>query len=72
MIPDLRPDLDRTNVDTYINGLITELDKLYIALSRDNALESKAQADITKQLVNYVRVTQVYPDKPRGTVEPPK
>ena len=72
MIPNLNPDLDRTNADTYIDGLITELDKLYQALYRDSSTSAKAQADLVKQLTNYVKVTQVYPNKPRGEEEPPK
>lgn len=71
MITDLNPDIDRTSVGTYINGLVVELDKLYIALSRDTALGSQAQAKVVKQLQDYVRVTQVYPDKATPE-EPPK
>ena len=70
MITDLNPDLDRTSVDAYINGLKGELDKLYLSLYRDSSLSSQAQATMVKQLLNYVRVTQVYPNKPRG--EDPK
>jgi hypothetical protein len=70
MITDLNPDLDRTSAGTYINGLVTELDKLYLSLSRDSALSSTAQADIVKQLRDYVRVTQLYPETPPRE-EPP-
>lgn len=71
MITDLRPDLDRTSVDAYINGLTTELDKLYLSLERDSSLESRSQAKMIKKLRDYVRVTQVYPDKPRVDTEVP-
>ena len=72
MITDLRPDLDRTSVDAYINGLTAELDKLYVTLSRQGSLEAQSQATLTKQLRDYVRVTQVYPNKPRGEEIPPR
>lgn len=71
MITDLRPDLDKTSVGTYINGLIAELDKLYLSLERDTAIGSQAKAELARQLRDYVRVTQVYPDKviPPRTVD---
>lgn len=64
MITDLNPEIDKTSVGTYINGLVVELDKLYIALLRDTALGSQSKAEVVKQLRDYVRVTQVFPDKP--------
>lgn len=70
MITDLRYDLDKSSVDAYINSFMTELDKLYVTLSRDSSLESQAQADITKKLKDYVRVTQLYPDKPEEEIPP--
>lgn len=70
MITDLRPDLDRSSVNSYINGLIAELDKLETALLRDSKLESLAQAELTKQLKNYIKVTQIYPEKPNEEIPP--
>lgn len=63
MITDLNPELDRTSAGTYINGLKTELDKLYISLLRDQGVASQAKAEIVKQIKDYVAVTQIYPDK---------
>ena len=66
----LRPDLDKSSVDSYANGLFTEFDKLYVALSRDGSLESQAQAELAQKLRNYIRITQVYPSKPDEEIPP--
>jgi hypothetical protein len=71
MITDLRPDISRASVDEYIDGLKVELDKLYISLQRNTSLGAQEQAKIVWQIREYVRVTQVYPNKPRGE-EPPR
>lgn len=59
----LNPNLDRSSVNAYINGLSAQIDKLYLSLYRDSSLEGQAQADVVKQLYNYVKVTQYYPEK---------
>lgn len=71
MITDLNPQLDRSSVEAYSNGLVAEFDKLYLSLYRDSRLESRAQAELAKQLRDYIRVTQVYPEVPPKDEEIP-
>ena len=72
MITDLNPGIDKTNVDSYMNGLIVEFDKLHVSLIRDTALGSQEKAKIVRELRDYIRLTQVYPDRLPIDEIPPK